>query len=151
MKNPLSSTLIVVTLGLCALVGLQAVAGTIATARGKHAITTEPMPPPIGKVVNTDIKQQRAYPMQPPLIPHKIDNYQVDKNANKCLSCHSRRRTKESQAPMVSVTHYMNREGNFLAEVSPRRYFCNQCHVPQTNAKPLVNNDFIDVDHLLKK
>jgi cytochrome c-type protein NapB len=38
----------------------------------------------------------------------------------------------------VSVSHYMDRDGNFLAEISPRRYFCEQCHVPQVDAKPLV-------------
>ena len=123
----------------------------IANVRGNLPINTEPKAPPIPKVENTDIKQKRDYPMQPPLVPHKTDNYQVDKNANKCLSCHSRRLTEESQAPMISVTHYMDRDGNFLADVSPRRYFCNQCHVTQTNAKPLVTNQFIDVDKLLRK
>ncbi|MGB1062590.1 MAG: nitrate reductase cytochrome c-type subunit, partial [Ketobacter sp.] len=70
---------------------------------------------------------------------------------NKCMSCHSRRRTGESQAPMVSVTHYMDRDGNFLADVSPRRYFCNQCHVEQTDARPLVENQFKDIDKILQE
>jgi cytochrome c-type protein NapB len=87
--------------------------------------------------------------MQPPTIPHKIDSYRIDLNSNKCLSCHSRRRVEESQAVMISVTHYMDRDGNFLAEVSPRRYFCEQCHVIQTDAVPLVDNTFQDVDELL--
>ena len=87
--------------------------------------------------------------MQPPTIPHKTTGYQVDINSNKCLSCHSRRQTQDSQAPMVSVTHYMDRDGNFLAEVSPRRYFCNQCHVPQVDTPPLVGNDFRDIDSIL--
>ncbi|MGB1278446.1 MAG: nitrate reductase cytochrome c-type subunit, partial [Vibrio cyclitrophicus] len=46
------------------------------------------------------------------------------------------------------VTHYMNREDAVLADVSPRRYFCLQCHVPQANAKPLVENEFKPVDSL---
>lgn len=71
--------------------------------------------------------------------------------ANKCLSCHSRVRTGESQAPMASVTHYQDRDGNFLAEISPRRYFCGQCHVAQVDAKPLVENTFEDVDDILKR
>jgi cytochrome c-type protein NapB len=74
-----------------------------------------------------------------------------DLNSNKCLSCHSRRRTEETQAIMISVTHYMDRDGNFLAEVSPRRYFCEQCHVAQTDARPLVESTFQDVDELLAK
>jgi len=28
------------------------------------------------------------------------------------------------------------------ANVSARRYFCKQCHVPQANAQPLVKNEF---------
>lgn len=96
------------------------------------------------------LKRRRAYPMQPPTIPHKIDNYQVDLRANKCLSCHSRDQVEESQAPMISVTHFMDRDGNFLADVSPRRYFCTQCHVTQVERKDLVPNTFVDVMQLLE-
>ncbi|MFL0810294.1 MAG: nitrate reductase cytochrome c-type subunit [Agarilytica sp.] len=101
--------------------------------------------------MNKDLKSVRAYPMQPPLIPHKIDNYQVDLKANKCLSCHSRDRVDESQAPMISVTHFMDRDGNFLATVSPRRYFCDQCHVVQVERDPLVESDFKDVRELMNE
>lgn len=122
-----------------------------ATLRQGLALDSEVMPPRMPKVENRDIRRKRNYPMQPPTIPHKIDNYQIDFNANKCLSCHSRTRVEDSQAPMVSVTHFMNRDGNFLASISPRRYFCLQCHVIQTNAKTLIENDFVDMDQLLNK
>ena len=120
----------------------------IATTRG-FALDTEQRPPGIAKVENNDIKRKRNYPMQPPTIPHKIDGYQVDLNVNRCMACHSRRLTEDSQAPMVSVTHYMDRDANFLAEISPRRYFCEQCHVVQTEARPLLANDFVDIDKML--
>lgn len=119
--------------------------------RGSAPLDQEGKPAPMYNVENKDIKRPRAYSMQPPTIPHKIDGYQVDMYANKCLSCHSRVRTAESQAPMVSVTHYQDRDGNFLAEISPRRYFCGQCHVTQVDAKPLVENTFEDVDEILKR
>lgn len=122
----------------------------IATLRGTTSIDIQKKTGDIPKIVNSDIKQARSYPMQPPLIPHKIRNYEVNLNSNKCMSCHSRQRTEESQAPMVSVTHFMDRDGNFLAEVSPRRYFCNQCHVTQSDAKPLVENTFVDMHTLMK-
>ena len=115
------------------------------------AIAGEQDAPRFAKVENKDLKRKRAYPMQPPTIPHKIDGYQVDLNVNRCLACHSRRVTEVTQAPMVSVTHYMDREGNFLADVSPRRYFCQQCHVTQTDARALLANDFVDIDELLKR
>ncbi|GAA6137522.1 nitrate reductase cytochrome c-type subunit [Arenicella sp. 4NH20-0111] len=121
-----------------------------ATLRHGLSIDQDAEPDRMPVVQNDDIKRKRSYPMQPPTIPHKIDGYRVDTNSNKCLSCHSRNLSSDSQAPMVSVTHYMDRDGNFLASVSPRRYFCSQCHVVQTNAKPHVESDFVDLDDLLK-
>ena len=123
----------------------------IATLRGEVDLAVEVSPPRMPEVENEDLKRGRNYPMQPPTVPHKIDGYQVDINSNKCLSCHSRRRTEETQAPMVSVTHYMDRDGNFLAEVSPRRYFCGQCHVIQKKTDALVENQFEDVDALIER
>lgn len=122
----------------------------IATLRD-GALNTEPGAPKMSRVETRELRRKRNYPMQPPTIPHKIDGYYIDLNSNKCLSCHSRRQIEESQAPMVSVTHYMDRDGNFLAEVSPRRYFCNQCHVPQLNSRTLVDSNFQDMDTLLDR
>ena len=119
--------------------------------RGATAIADEPKPPALGNPENKDIRRERSYSMQPPTIPHKIDNYQVDKNVNMCLNCHSRGRAPLTQAVAVSVSHYMDRDGNFLAEISPRRYFCEQCHVAQFDAKPLVENRFEDVDEVVRR
>ena len=71
--------------------------------------------------------------------------------SNKCLSCHARARTGESGAPMVSITHFMDRDNQFRAAVTPRRYFCNQCHVSQRDVRPLVENEFVDIDTLLRE
>jgi cytochrome c-type protein NapB len=115
----------------------------------KAPILDTTRPPPLQNSDNSDVRRSRNYAMQPPVVPHKIDGYQLDKNANRCMFCHSRSRTQESQAPMISVTHFIGRDGNFLAELSPRRYFCLQCHVPQVPLDPLIENRFIDVDQLL--
>ncbi|UTV27076.1 nitrate reductase cytochrome c-type subunit [Photobacterium atrarenae] len=88
------------------------------------------------------------YVYQPPLVPHTIRNYEVSLNANKCLACHSWKNANEMGATKISVTHYQSREGQVLSDVSPRRYFCLQCHVPQADAKPLVENTFQRVDAL---
>lgn len=121
----------------------------VATLRQGVAITQDnDSPATLDNPSNKDIRRARAYPMQPPTIPHKIDDYQTDRFANKCLSCHARDRTEETQAPMISVTHFMDRDGNFLADVSPRRYFCLQCHVTQIERKPLLENTFKDVKEL---
>jgi cytochrome c-type protein NapB len=100
---------------------------------------------------NTAERETRNYPEQPPVIPHSIEGYQLDLNGNKCLSCHARSRTGESQAPMISITHFMDRDGQFLATVSPRRFFCTQCHVPQHETKAPVENTFVDIDALLAR
>lgn len=119
--------------------------------RGPTPLDQTTQPPPMVNPDNSDVRRSRNFAMQPPVIPHKIEGYQLDKNANRCMMCHARTRTQESQAPMISVTHFMDRDGNFLAELSPRRYFCLQCHVPQAEMKPLVNNGFVDVEAMLSK
>ncbi len=106
--------------------------------------------PPLADDENKDLKRERNYPDQPPTIPHSIRGYQIDKNGNKCLSCHSRANSPRSQATMISITHYMDRDGQALAAVSPRRYFCNQCHVPQKDVLPLVGNSFETIDKILQ-
>ena len=111
----------------------------------------EPKTAPLVNAENNDRKRVRSYAMQPPTIPHKTDNYQVDKNANKCMTCHARTRASETQATPISISHYQDRDGNYLADVSPRRYFCDQCHVVQMQTEPTVKNRFQDVDTLIKK
>ncbi len=107
--------------------------------------------PPLAAEENKDLKRERNYPEQPPTIPHSIVGYRIDKDSNKCLSCHSRANSARTQAVMISITHYMDRDGQPLAAVSPRRYFCVQCHVPQQDVKPLVDNRFENIDQILEK
>ena len=45
----------------------------------------------------------------------------------------------------------VDRDFQTLASVSPRRYFCTQCHVPQTDAEPPIENGFVDIDTLLDR
>jgi len=130
-------------------VAVLALAGTLAGAeplvdamRGATPILQATQPPRMSNAVNDDVRLPRNYAQQPPVIPHRVDGYQIDKNFNKCLDCHARAKTEISNAVPVSATHYLNREGKVLAQVSTRRYFCMQCHVAQEPAKPLVGNSF---------
>jgi cytochrome c-type protein NapB len=111
-------------------------------ARGPTPIDKETSPPRLVNQVNDDQRLKRNYSYQPPIIPHRIDGYQVDKNFNKCLDCHARKKTDFSQAVPVSETHYIDRNGKVLEQISTRRYFCKQCHVAQEPAAPLVGNGF---------
>lgn len=120
-------------------------------ARGPVPIMETTRPPLLANPVNDDIRRSRNYDMQPPTIPHKVDSYQIDKNFNKCMDCHARAKTELSQAVPVSVTHYVDRNGKVLGQISTRRYFCMQCHVPQEAVRPIVNNQFEDVDTVIRK
>ena len=137
-------------LALTLLVAASAMgADEIATLRHGTPVDAEATPAAMPKTINEDIREKRNYPMQPPLIPHDDRGYEVNLQVNKCMSCHARKRTEDSQAPMISVTHYMDRDGNFLANISPRRYFCEQCHVNQTVSREMVDNTFRDMDELM--
>ena len=124
---------------------------TFSALRGPTPLDQEGQPPVMTPEQNSAQREPRNYPEQPPLIPHSIEGYEISLRGNKCLSCHARSRVHESQAPMVSITHFSDRDGQFLASISPRRYFCTQCHVPQHADKPPVTNDFVDIDTLLSQ
>jgi cytochrome c-type protein NapB len=115
----------------------------IDAARGPVPIDQTTHPPLLkGGAVNNDERLPRNYDMQPPIIPHRVDGYQIDKNFNKCLDCHAREKTDFSHAVPVSQTHYLDRNGKVLSHISTRRYFCMQCHVAQEPVRPLVGNSF---------
>jgi cytochrome c-type protein NapB len=150
MKTRALVTLVAaIVAGAMAIWMTAALAQNIGGTRGPTPLDQNAAQPPIPAEVNDDVRRGRAYPEQPPVIPHTIQNYEISLNANKCLTCHGRQFTQQSQAPMISVTHFMGRDDQVLATVSARRFFCTQCHVPQHDAKPLVENNFRDIDSLI--
>jgi nitrate reductase (cytochrome), electron transfer subunit len=94
------------------------------------------------KKQNTSGKMGRAYRQQPPLIPHRMEKYQINTKVNQCLRCHDWPYSNEEGAPKVSETHYFNRNGVALDTVAGTRWFCTQCHVPQVQGRALVRNKF---------
>lgn len=141
---------LIVAAALAGILSSAVAAETFSALRGSTPLNQEAEPPALAPQLNTSVREPRNYPEQPPVIPHSIEGYEISTNANKCLSCHARTRVHESQAPMVSITHFFDRDGQVLASISPRRYFCTECHVPQHNVRPPVENDFVDIDTLLK-
>lgn len=107
--------------------------------------------PKIPKQRITTGPAHRNYPEQPPMVPHNIRDYQIDKNFNMCLSCHSRSASPLTGATAVSITHYYDRDGQALAAISPRRYFCVQCHLPQADVNPARTNDYKSIDAMLQQ
>ena len=121
---------------------IPATSEPVTSLRGGYDIEQETKAPDNKKYNKDGEPIARDYVQQPPLIPHKIINYRINLKSNKCMSCHSWSNYREAGATKISQTHFESRDKNVLANVSARRYFCTQCHVPQVNANPLVENDF---------
>jgi len=150
VRRPMRHILIFAA-GLASLASGAAPAQQLYGLRGPTPLAEEPQPPPLAREINNDQRQARNWPEQPPVIPHTIQGYQITLNANKCLTCHGRQFTAQSQAPMISITHFMDRDLQTLAAVSPRRYFCTQCHVPQLEVEPAIESRFVDIDTVVER
>ena len=118
----------------------------------KAPLTVNTTPPPIEfpKAPPGQSKRfQRAYENAPPLIPHSVEGLlPITKNNNACLGCHDPKVAKSVGATPISPTHFIDFfqliKGKVvkLNKLDPARWNCVQCHVPQANAKPLVQNTF---------
>ncbi len=111
------------------------------TLNGAYILQKLSPQPEIKKWHDTE-SQPRNYPEQPPIIPHTTKGYVINQKFNKCLTCHSAQNSKISGATPVAQSHYQNRDGTLTQKISGRRYFCVQCHVPQVDSLPLMENDF---------
>lgn len=114
----------------------------VKSLRGSETIPATNVAPKALKQQRSQSALPRAYRQQPPMVPHKIDDYQVDLKVNQCMGCHDWPRNVDVGAPKISETHYTSRDGVALDHVARTRWFCTQCHVPQADAPPLVKNDF---------
>jgi len=93
----------------------------------------------------------RAYQGAPPQVPHDIAGFlPITAQSNLCISCHAlpaqwgQKREQGSPTP-IPPSHYTdlrNAPSKVTGNLIGGRFNCNQCHVPQTNAVPLVKNTF---------
>ncbi|MBF0195313.1 MAG: nitrate reductase cytochrome c-type subunit [Magnetococcales bacterium] len=120
--------------------------GGLESMRGGQDLSEDSKVPTFKRWLQDQRPMKRSYLQQPPLIPHSIEGYRINLRQNKCLNCHSWRRYKDSGATKISLTHFRSRFGTELADVSPLRYFCTQCHASQRDARPLVDNTFKPVE-----
>ncbi|MBM0637101.1 nitrate reductase cytochrome c-type subunit [Campylobacter sp. VicNov18] len=87
----------------------------------------------------------RAYENAPPLIPHAIEDFlPITRENNTCLSCHDKALAASMGATPLPPSHYYDFRQNKSTgdKISDTRFNCTQCHVPQSDAKPLVGNSF---------
>ena len=110
--------------------------------RGGTEISEDSVPPQSSKWMHDSDPIMRQYVQQPPLVPHRVEGYRINKKFNKCLTCHSWSNYKTSGATKISPTHFVDHQGVEGDNVAGRRYFCLQCHVPQRQVQPIVGNSF---------
>lgn len=92
----------------------------------------------------------RAFLGAPPQIPHEIDSsLPLVPDSNMCLDCHDQPEQKgqpeEGEPTPIPASHYtdLRRDPDkVMRELIGARFICTQCHVPQANVKPLVENTF---------
>lgn len=119
-----------------------AVAGSVTSLRGDNALDADAVMFDKAKQEKAQGGFERAWELQPPTIPHGIEKDRISLRENTCMKCHSRENHEKEKAPAVGDSHFMTRDGEELKKVSTRRWFCSQCHVPQANLSPLVENTF---------
>lgn len=119
------------------------------TLRGAQADTVDKAPQDLkyqGSRPGVQKTIDRTFKEQPPLIPHATVNFdEITLAENQCMDCHSAETYKAKNAPKVGDSHMTLVDipgGGMKKEMNMTRWQCNTCHVPQVDAKPLVENSF---------
>ena len=91
---------------------------------------------------------ERTFIGQPPMVPHAIDQYvPLTAEENACLECHITTELRGQKVPRIGESHFSKtvkrRDGSPAVEMS--RFQCDTCHVPQVDARPLVDSKFVGV------
>lgn len=141
-KHPILTVLTASALmGVVGIAMAQSMDGEVSTLRGAGVEDSVELVDAFR--LDEDSRYTRNFRLQPPLVPHEVDKYQVDMSANQCLDCHDWTNATERKAPIASVSHYLDRNGVQLDTVAGSRWFCSQCHVPQAETQALVDNVFV--------
>jgi cytochrome c-type protein NapB len=119
----------------------------------------------------TSTKIDRAFENAPPMIPHDVEGMlPITINNNQCIMCHDPAVAASMGAVPVSKTHFtdfrpttsLSKNGRLekngkiivntsdvklpaqksLGHLSGARFNCTQCHVPQSDTKLVVGNNF---------
>ena len=131
-------TLTVFALALLLTTGASA--ETMKSLRGDNDLSAISEKPKKTYSVSAEGGFERSFKDQPPLIPHKSEKYRITLQNNECMKCHSEQNHKKENAPKIGDSHFIDRQDKKLTSVSPRRYFCRQCHVPQLLTGELIDN-----------
>jgi cytochrome c-type protein NapB len=134
--------LLAVTVVACA----STAAVQLSSLRDSSVPTTDTAPTEkayVGKRPGQHALIVRDFEAQPPLVPHTVENYDISAKENACWECHNSDEFKGKKMPMVGKSHLLT---PVTADAAPKlnmqRWQCDSCHVPQVDAKPLVDNVF---------
>ncbi len=117
----------------------------------QHAITDTPTPHAFAYDDDTPTRGKtlaRPYAGMPPQIPHDIaDMLPITREENACLACHdpSNAEREADDGKPIPASHFIdfrNAPGKKGTHLAGARFNCTACHVPVTNARPLVGNRF---------
>ena len=143
MKTTLKITLAaVLSVAAC-----WSVAQPVNSMRGSDVTTTDNAPieqPYMGSKPGAQKLVARTYQGQPPVIPHKVDGFDdINSTDNACLDCHINDNFRGQKIPRAGKSHFVkNDDAKAPLVLDMTRWQCNSCHVPQIDAKPLVENIF---------
>ena len=108
-------------------------------------------------------KIDRAFENAPPMIPHMTEGFfPITRTNNICLTCHMPDKSEAVGSVAIPVSHFTDyrpavvqkgekyhvdaKEGEVVAKklnkLSPARFNCSQCHVPQANVTIDIKNTF---------
>lgn len=150
MKKTLQFALVALAssaLSLLAATPALSAEGAVQSLRGVDAQAADQAPEEkaqLGRRPGSQKVVPRTFDKQPPVIPHATENFdEITLEENQCLTCHGPAKYKEKKAPQIGVSHFRNQQtGKLMKQVSSARHNCVQCHVPQVDAQPLVENTF---------
>ena len=113
------------------------------------AVTDNPAPEPFAFADASPGAGSRltpAYDGSPPIIPHALDGLvPITTSDNFCVLCHASGDTSPEAPPQAPASHFTDlrsAEHTVSDSVAGARWVCTSCHVPQTDAPPLVGNTF---------
>ena len=115
----------------------------------KVGISEVPDPPAVAEETSEPGEQPLATPAfygAPPVMSHGIDDFTpITPEDNMCLECHAVEEKVEGEPTPVPESHYVdlrNQPDVVNSEIAGARYVCTSCHVPTSDADPLVVNTF---------
>jgi cytochrome c-type protein NapB len=90
----------------------------------------------------------RTFVGQPPMVPHTVEKYvPMTLEENACMECHQTEEIRGQKIPQIGESHFSKtlktKAGKPALEMT--RFQCDSCHVPQVDAKELVDSRFVGV------